>query len=264
MNDPDLKLLFWLVVLGSLAAAGWYFRDDILLPAEDTIVELPAAEPPPAVVDTSPRHPIEAPEPPPSEERALVPLPPLDDSDAYFLLEIAAIFGSDIESLLLREAVIDRLVTTVDNLPRGQISDKIRPVGRLPTTFSVDESLVLGAENFERYDAVVRYIAVADINAIADMYRRFYPLFQQSYERLGYPNAYFNDRFVEVIDHLLATPVPNDPVVLIRPNVLYEFENPTYEGLSSGQKLLLRMGNDHAAVLKDVLRRLRNDIAGSQ
>ena len=48
------------------------------------------------------------------------------------------------------------------------------------------------------------------------------------------------------IDHLIETPMPEGPIVLHRPNVLYEFADPDLEALSSGQKLLIRMGNDHA------------------
>ena len=92
------------------------------------------------------------------------------------------------------------------------------------------------------------------------MYRRFYPLFQKSYERLGYPNAYFNDRVVEIIDHLLETPEAETPTRLVRPHVLYEFEDSDLESLSSGQKLLIRMGSEHAAYIKRALRGLRSRI----
>ena len=43
------------------------------------------------------------------------------------------------------------------------------------------------------------------------MYKQYYPLFQQAYVDLGYPEGYFNDRLVEVIDHLLATPGRDRP-----------------------------------------------------
>ena len=39
-----------------------------------------------------------------------------------------------------------------------------------------------------------------DTQQLADLYFRFYPLFQQAYEDLGYPGQYFNDRLVEAID----------------------------------------------------------------
>ncbi len=267
MVDPDTKLLLWLVVLSALAATGWYFRDALLPQPAAPVADVPAVASTPETVDTGPRHPIQTTVIDTPAHRTSVPLPALDDSDGFFLLEIGAVLGTDIESLLLREGVIDRLVATVDNLPRQQVSHKIRPVRNLAQSFTADISLeegrpfVLGPENFRRYDVLVAHIEAADVDEIVDMYRRYYPLFQKSFERLGYPNAYFNDRFVEVIDHLLETPERGDLLTLVRPNVLYEFADPDLERLSSGQKLLLRMGADHALVIKQVLRLLRPQIA---
>ena len=96
------------------------------------------------------------------------------------------------------------------------------------------------------------------LGQVADVYRRFYPLFQDAYVDLGYPNGYFNDRLIEVIDDLLATPDKNEPVSLVRPHVLYEFSDPDLESLSSGQKMLLRMGSEHRSSVKQKLREFRN------
>ena len=45
--------------------------------------------------------------------------------------------------------------------------------------------------------------------------------------------------------------------MLVRPNVLYQFADPDLEALSSGQKLMLRMGPSNAATVKRVLERFR-------
>ena len=79
--------------------------------------------------------------------------------------------------------------------------------------------------------------------------------------KLGYPSGYFNDRVVEVIDHLLAAPSPDEPVELTRPHVLYELSNAELEALSSGQKFMLRMGNENAERLQQTLRDRRSRIA---
>ena len=71
----------------------------------------------------------------------------------------------------------------------------------------------------------------------------------------------FNDRLVDVIDLLLATPTPEEPITLMRPKVLYEYSLEELEELSAGQKLLLRMGSEHAATIKEVLREFRAQIA---
>ena len=89
-------------------------------------------------------------------------------------------------------------------------------------------------------------------------------LFQQAYEGLGYPSQYFNDRLVEVIDHLLATPDVTGPIQLARPSVMYVYADPALEGLSSGQKTLLRMGPQNAAAIKAKLTELKNAVAAKR
>lgn len=266
MDGRDVKLVVAILIAVALAWAAWNFRGVLLPQPEQT-----AAPPPePAGIEADdtqgPEHPMPPPESEASSRGQLVTLPPLDDSDAYFLLEIAGIFGADVETLLVKEALIDKFVATIDNLPRGHVSEKVRPVGRLTEPFRVlagsgDSKTYLSPENYQRYDLLIGRIATADVDSIVDTYRRFYPLFQQSYERLGYPDGYFNDRVVEVIDHLLETPQPEEPLALVRPHILYEFADPELEALSSGQKLMLRAGGAHAVTIKRLLRELRAQLA---
>jgi hypothetical protein len=260
MDDPDLKLFLGILGVLVLGALGWFFRDAFLPePEAEPAIEQPLATE--GEQDSGPRHPLPSSTPGESPQGELVELPPLDDSDAFFLLEIANSFHPAFEALLVREAVIDRLVATIDNLPRAKIVNTIRPVTPLPDAFAANDgdngTSALGPFSYQRYDAIVAQIYYVDIDTAYDTYQRFYPLFQKAYERLGYPNAYFNDRLVEVIDHLTATPVPEEPIVLTRPNVLYEFEDPNLEALSSGQKLMLRMGPDNAATVKRKLEKFR-------
>ncbi len=100
-------------------------------------------------------------------------------------------------------------------------------------------------------------ISKLDMQQLAAVYFRFYPLFQQSYQNLGYPTGYFNDRLVQVIDVLLATPQPLGPIELVRPNVMYTYADPALEARPAGQKLLLRMGPENAALIKTKLTELR-------
>ena len=85
-------------------------------------------------------------------------------------------------------------------------------------------------------------------------------MFQEAYESLAHPPQYFNDRMIEVIDHLLATPEVAGPVALAQPNVLYQFADPKLESMSAGQKVLVRMGAENAKVVKDKLRELRGEL----
>ena len=95
MDDPDLKILIGVVVAIVLGAAAWYYWDEIFAPSvPETPVSLPAPTEP--VAEEGPRYPM--PEPAGDTETGeLVPLPALDDSDSYFLLEVEGAFGAAIE-----------------------------------------------------------------------------------------------------------------------------------------------------------------------
>ena len=101
------------------------------------------------------------------------------------------------------------------------------------------------------------------IAPLVAVYIRFYPLFQEQYEKLGYPDKYFNDRLVQVIDHLLATPEVKGPVLLTQTTVLYQFTDPELEKLSAGQKILVRMGGENAALVKTKLTEIRSALVAN-
>jgi hypothetical protein len=234
---------------------------------------MPPPEPVPVeqtapIVDSAPAEPLHPVEPLSVNpgEGELVELPPLAESDSYFALALIDLFGPDLEPLLADEALIDKTVATLDNLTRGRVAEKIRPLGRLPGNFVVSAAgengpFYLSPDNYARYDALVNMLAGADLDELVATYRRFYPLLQEAFAQLGYPDGYFNDRVVAVIDHLLATPEPGEPVRLVQPHVLYEFADPELEALSGGQKLLIRMGPDHISRVKAVLSEVRTRIA---
>ena len=56
---------------------------------------------------------------------------------------------------------------------------------------------------------------------------------------------------------MLEAPVPTGPVKLVRPKVLYQFADPELEGLSAGQKIMVRMGPENEARVKAKLREIR-------
>ena len=266
MSDSPNSWLIPVIIAAGVAIALLLFWPRFSPPEPEPVI----SDPMPAAAgerrQPGPLHPLVPLESSPSVERELVPLPALSDSDAWFRLELLDLFGARLDTLLTNEALIEKFVATIDNLPRKHVAERLRPVGRLEGVFRVEDdpetdAFLLARENFGRYDFLVNMITGADINSVVDAYRRYYPLFQEAYVSLGYPDAYFNDRVVDVIDHLLATPTPDAPIRLVRPHVLYEFADPELEALSSGQKLLLRMGADNAVRVLEALRALRARIA---
>jgi len=222
----------------------------------------PAAPAPAADAAAPPviEHPVAA-------EAATAPLPTLPESDAPVATELQQVFGAPaVAAWLVPDQVLRRFVATVDNLPRNVPLEKRRPLNSPSEPVIVDrttidssggtERITLSARNSARYDAAVAVLEKTDAQSLAALYRHFYPLLQQAYEDLGYPDRYFNDRMVMVIDDVLRAPDIGQPA-LVQPKVLYQFEDPKLEQLSSGQKLLLRMGPAHAAKIKARLRELR-------
>lgn len=263
----DAQRVFIVLVLILLVAAGYWYAtqrdvDKVVEPATTPT----AVEPPDAPAD-EPRYPL--PDSPTDEdrERELVPLPPLDDSDGYFKLAMTDLFGDGVGEILVDQALIEKVVATIDNLPRSKVAERIRPTGPPAGDFEVDDGenediFVLGPANYARYDAIADRLANTDPDRVVETYRRFYPLLQEAYVALGYPGKYFNDRVVEVIDHLLDTPQPEGPILLVRPHVLFEFADPELESLSTGQKLMLRVGDSNAAKVKNFLKAVQARIVG--
>lgn len=247
-----------LLLTGLVAAAYLYFRTlpEPPGPPLEESTETRATE----SESRSPRYPV--PPVPSPRSGELVPLPALDDSDAYFRLGLTEVFGRAVDDVLVDSGLIDRFVATVDNLPRRHVAEQIRPLRPVPGSFQAEtldqgKHHAIRPDNYLRYEPLVASLTAADIDDVVDMYRRFYPLLQEAYIRLGYPDGYFNDRVIEVIDHLLETPEPVQAIVLTRPNVLYEFADPALEALSSGQKVLLRTGGENAAQIRQFLTTLR-------
>jgi hypothetical protein len=196
------------------------------------------------------------------------PLPALNESDSSIAQDLAGVIGKkSIDQMLVPEQVIRHIVVTVDNLPRTKVAEQMRPVkatGGETVTVANGDTITLSADNYARYAPFIKIVQNTNPQQLGALYLRYYPLFQQSYEDLGYPGQYFNDRLVQVIDHLLQTPDLRGPIELKQGKVFYEYADPALESRSAGQKLLMRMGPDNAAVIKKKLRELKTFVTTSQ
>lgn len=266
-------LVVGLLVIAAAAGALFWWQRQAPPPVETTA---PAVEP--QVTETQPaapaiKYPIES------------VAPTQDDAAAPASEQAAERIDDALVNLLGRDAVASflritdfptRAAATVDNLARTHASPKMWPVNPVPTRFTVEgsgEDRVISDENSKRYVPFVHFVESVDVARAVALYRKHYALFQRAYEDLGYPNAYFNDRLVAVIDNLLATPDPAGPLKVkltelksdaerVRPWVHYRFVDPELEALSAGQKMLLRTGPDNRQRLKAKLREIRQYITG--
>jgi hypothetical protein len=206
------------------------------------------------------------PVPEPSSDAPAAPPPAeLDGSDAAVRSALEQALGqAAVDAFLVPNEFARRFVALIDSLDRHPVPLQFRPtrhVEGVPHTTPQGEYFILHPEDQKRYDGWVAALDAVDARKAADLYLQYYPLLQKGYEDLGYPGAYFNDRVVKIIDHLLATPEIEGPIELVRPKVLYLFADPALEQRSWGQKALIRMGTQNASKVKDKLRELRELIA---
>jgi hypothetical protein len=261
MKKPD-KDSFWLwsLGIGALLIAGgvglYFFQRD----TEPPVAAPVAAVPPPTTSTEAPRAaPVVTPAP-----AQLIPLPPHDQSDTDVQGGLTEPFGQEaIAQFLVPERIVRNIVFTIDNAPRQQMALNQRPIKPTPGEFVTsgpEEAAVLAPENYARYAPFIAVVRAMDAKTLVALYRGLQPLFQQAYEEVGHPNGVFNSRLLEVIDHLLATPDAPAEIRLVQPSVLYRYADERLEKLSAGQKLLLRMGPENAAVIKDKLRAIAAEL----
>jgi hypothetical protein len=256
-----MKNSIWPVLLALLVVAiggiAWYLHQqpDLVAPPPPA----PAASAAPAQPAAPTHYPIEEAAP----ATPAKPLPALDDSDAAAAEALAAVPGwSSLAELLQLKPLIRRIVATVDNLPRDKVSNRISVLRPAPGSFLTagqGTELSISPANYPRYTVYARAAQAVDSKALVSAYVHFYPLFQEAYVGLGYPGGYFNDRLVQALDNLLAAPAVGSPP-LLQPNVLYTYADPELESRSAGQKMLMRMGPENEAIVKNKLREIRAEV----
>lgn len=263
------RALIPVVIIAAIVAAAalWWtqFRPEPEAPAAPAAASAPGSpNPGAATAEPAIQYPVEAP----------AAAPPLAVAD----------IGAALTGLLGRKAVVSfiqlddfprRFVATVDNLGRSHAPPMLWPIHPTADRFTVEEQgggQVISADNSLRYTPLVLLAESVNTAQAVDLYISMYPLLQRAYEQLGYPKRYFNDRLIEVINQLLATPSATEQatkvqltevkgsVPSVRPWVRYEFADPALESLTAGQKIMLRVGPVNQRRLKTKLTAIRQEL----
>lgn len=210
-------------------------------------------------------HPIEQADVAPASSSA-APLPALNSSDDHVISSLDALLGnSDLSTLLLQPQVVQRIVATVDALPRRGLNRVMMPMRSPKGSFDTQDAaggVVMSVQNDARYAPYMQAVQNTDPEKLVAWYVQSYPLFQQAYRQLGYSRGYFNDRLLVAIDNLLAAPDLEQRPPLVLSNGYYRYADPNLESLSSGQRAMLRTGPDNEAKLKARLREIRSRLVG--
>ncbi|MDA3913799.1 DUF3014 domain-containing protein [Oleiagrimonas sp.] len=255
-----------IVVVALLLLAGYLVlkhRRQAMAPATATASSAPA---PASTLPPPEQHPIAQAQVNPAQA-STAPLPALDHSDTMVRDALSRLAGRNVNGLLVKKALIPRMVATINALTGKSLPENILPVHDPRGMFRVSKlngHAVIAPATLDRYSPYVVPFEQADTQSMVAWYVHNYPLFEQAWKQLGYPQKSFNDRLVAVIDHLLATPDLQHAPDLVAVSGVYQFSDPGLENRSIGQKLLLRLGPAQEAKVKSRLRAIRDAITGQQ
>ena len=203
--------------------------------------------------------------PEPEPETPAVVLPPLDESDDLIregLIDLTPHAG--VGAWVVSNELVRKFVTLVDNVSRGQVAREsvlpLAPRDALVAEAQSETSFLMHPRSYRRYNRVADLVASVDARLAADFYYLLRPLFQEAYEELGYGDRRFDDVAFQAIDRLLAAPVITDDIRLVRPVVMYEYEDQRLESLSALQKQMLRMGPRNTRLIQRKVKELSSEL----
>jgi hypothetical protein len=235
------------MVLGLGAAIYFVFRRPAPAPV--------AAPPPPAAA-----------RPAPSAEASVpaMPLPSLDESDA-FVRQLAQGLSThpQVAAWLGTKGLVRTFVVSVQNIAEGRSPSSFVPFLAPKTRFAVVTKAgrtVGDPRSFAAYDDLADAVTSLDTAGVARVYGAALPLVKAAYAELGYPDRDFGKPLQRAIAALLETPVPEGDLVVKKGVVPYEYADPALEALSPAQKQLLRTGPRNAKLLQAKLRDLYREL----
>ena len=193
------------------------------------------------------------------------PLPELEDSDAELLEQLEPL--SESEELIQwapSDDLARKLTAVAYSLADGEVAYEYMslpaPEGKFKVT-SKDKKTYLNSDNYERYDVFVKAVQALNVDHAVAFYLHYWPLFRTAFAEIGEPDKSLQAEVMNAIDLLLDTPDVDGDIELVRPSVYYKYADKELEKLKPTQKLLLRMGPENRAVIKDKLQEFKKTLS---
>jgi hypothetical protein len=190
-----------------------------------------------------------------------VPVPPLDESDAFVRQAAASLSGHpEFARWLGRTGLVRTLTAVVVNIGDGETPrphlDFLAPRQRFRGARRPGQVVVPDPAGFEGYDAFADAVASVDAKGAASAYRTLEPLFDAAYVDLGHPEGGFRRALDKAIGALLAVPVLPADVELLPHAIGFRYADPKLEALTPAQKQFLRIGPRNVRLVQGKLREL--------
>jgi hypothetical protein len=207
------------------------------------------------------RHPAPKPAPPPSTVSvarpsaapSVMPVPPLEGSDA-FVRDLAKSLSSHPQLALWLAAneLARTFAAVVDNVAAGSNPAPHLSFLAPKEPFAVLEKrgrTVIDLRSYARWNAFAEGVAAIDAAECARVFGLIEPLLEAAWRELGHPEP-FRKGVEQAAAALLAVPVIEAEVPVtqvIRAVRVYEYADPRLEALTPAQKQLFRMGPANVA-----------------
>lgn len=191
-------------------------------------------------------------------------LPAISDSDATVQVHLQLLGGETPVEWLEGEQTIRRIVVQVANIKEGNPIYQQSPLhrqGNLDLLPAEGDLYFLDPDSYHRYDAYADFLAGIQSDLLVAFYRYYEPLLDQAYSELGNPIGAFRGDLITAVEMILAAPVIDSDIELIRSGLSYEYRDPALEALPNIHKQLLRMGPENTRKIQAALQAFRDRIS---
>ena len=261
-----------LIIVGLIAITAvvyWYFSGGEPEPVPEApapppiVAPIPEPQPPPPPAPDIPEPPPPAPPPPVPNEPQPPPVPAatLETSDAELRERLGGVSGSELfGGAMASDHLIERGTAAVDSLSRGGLLYKLLPITPPKGKFTVTGAgaqLTIDPAGYQRYNQYAGAIEALDTATLVATFHRFRPLMESTYEELGYQPEDFDNAVIRALDRILATPLIEEPIAVVKSEAIYKYVDPDLEQRTALEKQLLRMGPENVARIQKQARALR-------
>jgi Protein of unknown function (DUF3014) len=183
-----------------------------------------------------------------------IALPDLLSSDGPFRQSVLKV-SPGLGQWLVADQLIRRYMMIFNDFAQGIRVSKHLSFIRLEEPFAAlqnDNTLYLAPKGYRRYDVLAKTLSLADAKAAVAVYRQFRPLMLQEF---SYPKDITLESVVsKALGEILAAPVIEGPLELVRPSLFYKFADPRLEVLNPVQKQMIRMGPENMRLIQQKCR----------
>ena len=200
-------------------------------------------------------------------------LPPLDESDDFVLAQVdncltALVLGSPNGSRKGPEYLLRRMTALLENAARGELSrGRLTLIAAPAGEFRVEQRgdrYYIDERTFRRYNAAVDALTCVPPERLAPLVRLLRPLLTQALRELGLPDADINTVLDDALRAILAVPVPQLPIEVVRKDGAYAYAHAKLEAASPLSRQLVRLGPDNLDRLQRHLQELRSLLRGPE